>query len=271
MFQTAVSKARQFAREQRWAKVVAGRMLRGRPDRPPELIQDYNPGPVLVVAPHMDDETIGCGGTILRHRRAGAPVTIVYMTDGARGNPQMQRDEALIEIRKAEARRAAEILGGCELVFLDLPERELTSDAATATLLAEQVERIRPAVVYVPWSLDGHPDHIATCHATSRALMGVYTTRNGDTSPAPAPRVREYEVWSPLTLNCMADISAELEDKLRALRQFESQLRDFDYVQVARGLSMYRSLFHLHGRGAGEAFFESSVQGHAEMLARVRL
>ena len=240
MLESAVAKARRFARDQRWGKVAAARLLRGRPDRPPELIRDFNPGPVMVVSPHMDDETIGCGGTIIKHRRAGAPVTIVYMTDGARGNPRMERDEKLIEVRKAEARRAAEVLGGPELVFLDLPERELVCDDATAALLRAQIERIAPAVVYVPWILDGHPDHMVTCRATSRALVQL------DGRRASAVRVREYEVWSPLTLNCMADVTAEFEDKLRALRQFESQLADFDYVQVARGLGMYRSLFHLH-------------------------
>lgn len=264
MLKTATSSARRFVRDQRWAHMAAGGMLRGCPDRPPDLVTDFDAGPVLVIAPHMDDEAIGCGGTIIRHRAAGAAVTVVYMTDGARGNPQMRRDESLIARRKGEAREAARLLGGPDLVFLDQPERELSGNGRAAALIARQLDRVDPAVVYLPWALDGHPDHIATCRAASRALVRV-----AGAGPGPGPRVREYEVWSPLTANCLVDITAQLDTKLEALGRFTSQLTDMDYVHVARGLGMYRSLFHLHGRGAAEAFFECSVAGQAALLRRL--
>jgi LmbE family N-acetylglucosaminyl deacetylase len=263
MIKTAMTSARRFVREQRWGKVVASRLIRGCPDRPPELITRFDDGPVLVIAPHMDDETFGCGGTIIRHRQAGADVTILFMTDGARGNPAMVRDESLIDRRKDEVRRAMKLLGNPQVRHLDLPERELVCDEPTIELVKQQIRDIAPAVVYVPSIFDGHPDHIATCRIASAAMMSL-ADRGED------PIVREYEVWSTLTANALVDVSDVFEQKLEALRQFDSQLLDMDYVYIARGLSMYRSLFHLHGKGAAEAFFQCSVEGHADLVRQVR-
>ena len=70
---------------------------------------------VVVLAPHMDDETIGCGGTLALHAQRGANVTVVFMTDGRHGSsklstlPREQREQEqvrLIETRKCEARLA---------------------------------------------------------------------------------------------------------------------------------------------------------------------
>ncbi len=58
------------------------------PDRPPQLIETFANGPVVVLAPHMDDEIIGPGGAILRHLAANCSVTFVIMTDGAAGDPR---------------------------------------------------------------------------------------------------------------------------------------------------------------------------------------
>jgi LmbE family N-acetylglucosaminyl deacetylase len=263
MIKTAMTSARKFVREQRWGKVVASRLLRGCPDRPPELITRFDEGPVLVIAPHMDDETFGCGGTIIRHRQAGAEVTILFMTDGARGNSAMVRDESLTDRRKGEVRRAMKLLGDPQVRHLDLPERELVCDERTIDLVEQQLREIAPAVVYVPSIFDGHPDHIVTCRIASAAMMNLADRGDG-------PIVREYEVWSTLTPNVLVDVSDVFEQKLDALRQFDSQLLDMDYVYIARGLSMYRSLFHLHGKGAAEAFFQCSVEAHADLVRQVR-
>jgi len=73
------------------------------PDLSPRLIEQFNAGPVLVLAPHMDDEIIGPGGTILRHVQANVPVTFVYVTDGMTGGPPT--NPPLNEVRKAESRK----------------------------------------------------------------------------------------------------------------------------------------------------------------------
>src|SRR5580658_287426 len=90
------------------------------PDRAPRLIQSFTAGPVLVLAPHMDDEVIGCGGTLHCHVQAGAKVTVAYLTDGRAGDPSLAPDQIskMAEERKNESRRATELLGISDLIFL---------------------------------------------------------------------------------------------------------------------------------------------------------
>ncbi len=71
------------------------------PDFSPRLIKEFTADPVVVLAPHMDDEVIGPGGAVLRHVEAGAAVTFVFMTDGAAGG------RSLIRVCRRYARRRA--------------------------------------------------------------------------------------------------------------------------------------------------------------------
>ena len=256
MINAAVRTARRIASEQRWSNVVAARLLRGFPDRPPELIEDFGSGPVVVIAPHMDDETIGCGGALLRHRRAGAAVTVLFLTDGSRGNADGRHDPELPATRKEEARRAAEVLGGLQLHFLDIADGAVSADDATVSRIADHLSAVKPAIVYLPTIFDSHRDHRAGCRATSRAMECLPDTTI----------CREYEVWAPLTPNRLADISDVLEAKIAALQCHESQLRSLDYVAVTRGLAAYRTMHRLHGRGAAEAFCDFSIATHRRLL-----
>ena len=83
---------------------------------------------ILVLAPHMDDETIGCGGALVRHARKGAHITVIFLTDsnggsktllGLKGEERHQREQELIVIRRNEAVAALEALSIQESFFLD--------------------------------------------------------------------------------------------------------------------------------------------------------
>src|SRR5579862_8825221 len=122
-------------------------------------------GSVVVLAPHMDDETLGCGGTIARHVRAGADVTVVFLTDGRHGGasyvglPESERERSqsrLVEIRKEEARSAARILGVGSLHFLDAEDGKLRDNTQVPRLLRAILQRVRPLCVYVPFFLERH-------------------------------------------------------------------------------------------------------------------
>ena len=187
---------------------------------------------VLVIAPHPDDETIGCGGAVCLHAQKGDRVTAVFLTSGELGLKKLPREEAW-KIREAEAHRAGKILGLVELHFLRQPDWTLAEHiVGAAELLGPILRHQPPQLIYLPHQLEWHPDHQAALPIVREAAK-----RSG----IPAPQLRAYEVWTPLgKFDDVVDISAVMPRKLRALRAHRSQLAEFDYVQAMRGLNQYR-------------------------------
>ena len=187
---------------------------------------------VLVIAPHPDDEAIGCGGTLCLHAQDGDRVAAVFLTSGELGLKKLPRDEAW-KIRETEARRSGKILGLADLYFLRQPDWTLNEHvSATATPLREVLRRETPGLIYLPHSLEWHPDHRAALPIVRAAIKREKIR---------TPKLLAYEVWTPLNrFDEVSDISAVMSRKLQALRAHRSQLGEFDYVQAVRGLNQYR-------------------------------
>ncbi len=125
-------------------------------------------GRVLVLAPHMDDEALGCGGT-LAALPDGGHVYLAFATDGA-GSPVPpapwigRPDPRLPQLRQAEARRAAAKLGIPEanVRFLGLPDGRLADHPEALKREVETLwDEVRPRHVLAPFRFDRHPDHLA--------------------------------------------------------------------------------------------------------------
>ncbi len=216
-------------------------------------------GRVLVLAPHPDDETIGCGGTIRLHRRRGDEVKVVFVTDGAAGDPRRYyRGRNYPALRRKEARQAARVLGVENLEFWTHPDGALAGASDLPGQLKELLSRARPDIVYLPFAGDDHPDH--------QALAKAYRKAAGR-AQAPALECR-YEIWSALAPGVVADISEVFAEKLEAVRKYRSQLRYCDYpaqlnrLNAARALFLprvrYAEAFELKTRGASTAPRESA-------------
>ena len=243
-------------------------------DQPVEVIADFAVGPVLVLAPHMDDEIVGCGGALRKHVLAGVPVTSVIVTDGRRGNPDIYRDASLgkeaiaqaesqmVDRRKQESTAAAEIMGVENLVFLDMPDGNLQPTQSVIDRLIEILNRVKPALIYLPSMLDTHLDHWATSRIFHRCLKAISKDMH------PSLRLREYEVWSPLLANRLVDIEDVVDVKRQALLQFKTQLERFDLVHVSLGLNAFRSMYPFKGRGHAEAFYESTPEQYRALVRR---
>jgi LmbE family N-acetylglucosaminyl deacetylase len=204
---------------------------------------------VLVVAPHPDDEAIGCGGAICLHVARGDRVTAVFLTSGELGLKHLPREEAW-HAREAEARAAGDVLGFSGLTFLRSPDWTLGEHIAeTAEKLQTAMGEEKPDVLYVPHPADAHPDHRAALPIVRRALRGYST------------RVFGYEVWTPLAeFDEVKDISAVMERKLDAVRRYQSQLGYFQYERGVRGLNEYRGAMAGHCQYA-EVFRQLTVDG----------
>ena len=206
----------------------------------PAVLCEPGGGCIVVLAPHMDDEVLGCGGTIARHVRAGASVTVIFLTDGRHGSmtngvvgesERVRRQHELIAIRKQEAGRAGEVLGVHAVIFLDAEDRQLRSDIHAAGRLRDVLDSRRPNLVYLPFFLDRHPDH--------RAANDVLLTATAGT--ALDFECRGYEVWTPLFPNCLVRIDETIELKKSAMACYQSQLAEMDYLHHVLGLNAYRS------------------------------
>lgn len=143
----------------------------------------------LIFAPHPDDETLGCGGTMIRKREAGATVRVAFMTDGERshaGPPLSARSLGALRRREAVAATAELGLPESHLHFLGYRDGALAEQRAHAVArVAALAARCQPEEVYVPHALDGPADHAATTaivlSALRRARLRV--------------RLYEYPVW----------------------------------------------------------------------------
>jgi LmbE family N-acetylglucosaminyl deacetylase len=151
------------------------------------ITPDELAAPAVIVAPHQDDEVLGCGGLILLKRRVGATVDIVFVSDGRNSHSHLMPAEELAGIRRQEALEAARILGVPQdrVHFLGLPDGSLTKHSATGiSMLTALLQRLCPRQLFVPCRWDFPPDHLATRAIGLASLPALESTA-----------VFEYPVW----------------------------------------------------------------------------
>jgi len=233
----------------------------------PELSLDLESEPrwarTAVIAPHPDDESLACGGLVARLRRAGCEVDIVIMSDGAGSHPHSRSHPRarLVALRRAEAERAATILGveRSRVHFLEQPDGAVPGASAAGfgaavESLRHTLDELAPSTVLAPWRRDKHRDHEATCEIVHAAYAGSevrileYPVWVWDAEGAfQTPTAREVRGWRlPI-----ADVA---DEKARAIAAHASQLTDL----VDDDPSAFRMAPHqlVRFQGPEEVFFE---------------
>jgi N-acetylglucosamine malate deacetylase 1 len=212
---------------------------------------------VLVLSPHIDDDVIGCGGVIRQHADVGAAVVSVYLRDGG-------------ATRESEARRAAEIIGVSELIFLrwgpaantrrwgPVPTAKSLIPIQQDTIkgLREIIENTKPEVLYAPFFLDPHPDHASATYLLDAAISSCR---------APIERLYLYEVWGPLVPDVLVDITKQADVKRRAINAHCSQVENINMGDGILGLNRYRAEMN-RIRGYAEAYLRVTPRELQKML-----
>lgn len=189
-------------------------------------------GPALVVAPHPDDELLGCGGLILGHREAGQPVDVAILTDGGLGNPTGEGGPGYTALRKEETRRALDRVGGATVHFLDHPDGRLRDAHGAVDDLIRVLQRVRPAAVFFPSPYEVHPDHRAACLHVFRAVRAL----------DPPPALYLYEVGAMMPANCLVDITPHMLRKEEAIALYHSQILHQDLIGKVRAVNRARTV-----------------------------
>ncbi|TLM73375.1 MAG: bacillithiol biosynthesis deacetylase BshB1 [Actinobacteria bacterium] len=174
----------------------------------------------VCVGAHPDDVEIGMGGTVAGMVRRGLGVMIVDLTNGEptpHGTP---------ETRAAEATEAAAVLG-CGRVTLDLPNRELFDTVEARTALAEVIRELRPEMLFMPYPVDAHPDHVAAASIAEAArFYGKFTKTPMAGEPHFVPRAYRYLAVHLRVVarpSFCVDVTADMAAKAAALRCYRSQ------------------------------------------------
>ncbi len=185
---------------------------------------------VLVIAPHPDDETLGCGGTLAQLAPfADINVLLVTNGDGAGGLPDGASDT-----RKGEMAQALKLLGvNRPITCFDEPDGAFTNTPAYRKRLGALIDEVKPNWVFVPWLLDSHSDHSRIARASCEVLA---RSRGVD-------KVLFYEIWTPVPATHVVDITSTALVKRQALLCHQTVLPHGNYVDASFGLAQYRAIY----------------------------
>ncbi len=195
---------------------------------------------VLVFAPHPDDETLGCGGTLARLSKL-CPVKVALVTDGS-GAGGLPAGAGVL--RQAEFVKALEVLGINDSVQLNQPDGFFEGNAELAASVQKLLDEYKPDWVFLPSTLDYHRDHVRIA-----AFLAPLCRR--------APSVRQllfYEIWAPVPATHVVDITEQADIKGSALAAHATAMVCGDYQRAVDGLNRYRGLYLGRGKLA-EAFW----------------
>lgn len=219
---------------------------------------------ILVIAPHPDDETLGCGGTLLKHRQAGDDINWLIVT-------AMQEDQGfsaeVIDKRRTEIEQVSEAYGFSEVVELGYPCAQLDQLPLGELIqsIGNAIKQLAPDVLYLPWPGDTHSDHRVVFEVASSCCKWF---RYPSVS-----RVLCYQTLSetefgidprnpPFQPNVYVDISDQLEQKLDIMRLYASEMGDHPFPRSEAALRAQATLL---GSTAG------CMAAEAHMLLKERL
>jgi N-acetylglucosamine malate deacetylase 1 len=210
----------------------------------------------LVIAPHPDDEVLGCGGTMARVADAGGEVHVAVVT---RGQPPAFDEEMIVRVR-AEAGEAHRHLAVRQTHWLDLPAAQLfeTPHSKLNNAITRLVHDLRPDTLLIPFLGDVHMDHqliFTSSLVAARPHQAAYPRKILAYETVSETNWNAPHLTASFIPNVYVDIEQTLERKLKAAAMFRSQMRAFPHE---RSLETLRALAIVRGtamhRAAAEAF-----------------
>ena len=212
---------------------------------------------VLVIAPHPDDETLGCGGSLLKHKTDGDSLSWLVATRGH--EPQWSAE--LLEQKESEISAVAAAYGFDKTFRLNFPTIKLDTIPLDEIIVAirNAISDAAPDCVYLNHFGDVHSDHRVVFEATMSVLKPFYNSRHG------VKRVLSYEILSSTDAmpphlarafvpNVFTDVTDFLKKKLEIMSLYESEQQPFP---LPRALDSISALARYRGATIGAEFAEA--------------
>jgi LmbE family N-acetylglucosaminyl deacetylase/SAM-dependent methyltransferase len=215
---------------------------------------------VLVLAPHPDDEILGCGGTLARLIARGARVTVVHATDGSEAASLLRSPEGVRRsVRLDEAQAVGRAMGFSSLVLWKEDNAGFRARDELVGRLCRTIAELDPALVFVPFLTDIHPDHRVLAGLLGRALRAL-----GRPSRA---EILSYQVWCLVPPNryCeVTDVASTIED---ALLLYVTAMKVEDYIHLAQDRNYYNACTLMGGPGFAEAYCAMEAGAYPDLVA----
>lgn len=212
---------------------------------------------VLILAPHQDDESIGCGGLMAKLYCQGTRLRVLYTTDGRQANLGMSEEES-IQLRNREAKRALSIVRA-EFRQLSIDNKRFVIRPNDLENMRMQINEFGPDLILLPWLFDRPIKHRVLNHMF--ALLASNLTYR-DIS------VWGYQVHNHLFPNIAFDISEEISTKEQMINCYDSQIANFkDYAHQTIGLNAFNSIYVKDSKYA-EIFFGLPLAEYAKLVLR---
>lgn len=187
------------------------------------VVGDLKPVDILAIGVHPDDIELSCAGTLASHRAMGYRFGILDLTQGELGT------RGTAELRKKEAERAAQILGAGFRVILDLKDGFFTINEESIRAIIPVIRQCRPDLILTNAVSDRHPDHGRAAQLVREAafysgLAKIETFWDGKSQDPWRPRAVYHFVQDYFSRpDIVVDTSEYMEEKMKAIRAFESQ------------------------------------------------
>jgi LmbE family N-acetylglucosaminyl deacetylase len=218
----------------------------------------------VVISPHPDDEIIGCGGTLIRMQEAGSKISVVQLTDGSASSALEDAPETIRKtIRLEEATAVAKNLGFANLFLFREEDSNLICSRENVTRLSSILNRLRPAVIFVPFMNDPHPDHVAANEILGKSL---------ESSELDLPKVAilSYEVWSLVPPDTICPVDRQFDKKEKMLMKYRTAMRVIDCVDFCESLNLYHAYKLLGKLGFAEVFLKIDAERYIELVREIK-
>lgn len=190
---------------------------------------------ILVICAHPDDEVLGCGGTLLKHRSKKDQINIIYVFEGSSGRDKIDKSKTNYNLqkRKKSALAVAKFLKVKSVSFLN--NENLNSNSNTklkiTNEITECINKVKPTIIYTHSSKDLNIDHrnclesvlIATRVNTSNKLKKILSFE------IPSSTEWSFNLFGSFSANYFVDIEKFMKDKLKLLNLYKYELKKFPY------------------------------------------